>query len=299
MLSALADVILPVVLVAACGALLARVFTLDQVTLTKVQLYCLTPALAFRSLVQMNLSATSTARLAVAFFAVTAIAGLAALGVAWWLGPGARRPVIAGVLIGNHGNFGLPIALLALGQPGLDVAVLLFLFSLMVMWTVGPAVLGGHTRPAAMLRAIGVLPVTWALLAALGLRQVNAEVPSGIFTAIDLVADAAIPLVLLSLGIQLSSAGRVRFTTPVLVTVLLRVAVLPLVAYLVSLALGLTGLLLQSVVLAFAMPTAVNTLMLTMEYGGDADTVASIVAVSTLASLLTISVVVTALPHIG
>ena len=35
-------------------------------------------------------------------------------------------------MIGNNGNFGLPIALLALGQPGLDQTVVILVFAIVV-----------------------------------------------------------------------------------------------------------------------------------------------------------------------
>ncbi len=46
------------------------------------------------------------------------------------------------------------------------------------------------------------------------------------------------------------------------------------------------------------MPTAVNALLLGREYGGDTETVAGVVLLSTLASVVTIAVVVTLLPRL-
>ena len=49
MLGALVGVMLPVFLIAAVGFALARRFTIDQLSINKVQLYALTPALAYIS----------------------------------------------------------------------------------------------------------------------------------------------------------------------------------------------------------------------------------------------------------
>ena len=58
LLRALVDVILPVVLVAGVGALLARRFTLDKATITKVALNALTPALALQTVLTTKASGT-------------------------------------------------------------------------------------------------------------------------------------------------------------------------------------------------------------------------------------------------
>ena len=49
-------------------------------------------------------------------------------------------------------------------------------------------------------------------------------------------------------------------------------------------------------VLACAMPTAVNVMMIAMEYDADAEAVASTVALTTLASIATVALVVAYLP---
>lgn len=296
MLTALTNVILPVVLVAVLGAVLGRTFTLDQASLNKVQLYGLVPALAFSSLMKTTAPLGDIVHLGVAY----ALASLAIGVLAWLAGiglPGASRgSVIASSVIGNNGNFGLPIALLALGQPGLDAAVLIFIFSLVVMWTVGPAALGSHGGLRGAALAVLRMPTIWAVLVAGGLRVTHLTPPAAILSAVDIAGAGAVPMVLLSLGIQLGRMGRLHLTRPVLTASILRVLVLPLLAWGVGLAVGLRGLPLQSLVLACAMPTAVNVMMIAMEYDADAEAVASTVALTTLASIATVALVVAYLP---
>lgn len=299
MLVVLVEVILPVVLVAAVGVVLARTFALDPDTLGKVNLYALAPALAFSSLLRTTVSADVGLRLALAYVAVTAVAAALAFALAAREEPGTRRGVVACTILGNNGNFGLPIALLALGRPGLDQAVLIFVYSLVVMFTVGPALLGAHTGLRGAVRTVLLLPVTWALLAALVVKAGDLHLPVGVTRGVDLLADAAVPLVLLSLGVQLGQSDRVHLTRPVLTAVSLRVVAVPLLGLGVGWLCGLRGLPLESLVLACAMPTAVNTFMLAREYGSAPDTVASAVALSTLVSIGTIAFVVTMLPSLG
>jgi len=298
-LKALTEVILPVVLVAGLGFVLARKFTIDQSSTNKIQLFGLVPALAFSSLMKTNLPANAVVGLGVAYLATSLAIGVLAWGVSRMLPSVSRGSVIACAVVGNNGNFGLPIALLALGQAGLDQAVVIFMFSIVLMWTVGPALLGSHGGPRAAVFAIVRLPVLWAMALAVALRVLHLSLPVGVNAAVELVAQACVPMVLLSLGVQLGSMHKIHLTPAVLAATVLRVGVLPLVAWGIGLLVGLHGLPLQSLVLACTMPTAVNIAMIALEYSPDVDTVASEVALSTLLSIGTLAIVVSNLPLFG
>lgn len=299
MLSALLEVMLPVFLVAGVGFVLARRFTIDQLSINKVQLYALTPALAYSSIMGTSISLSDTAQLAKGYFGVTIVVGLLAAVVARFLPESGRRGVIASVMLGNNGNFGLPIALLALGQAGLDQAIVIFMFAIVTIWTVGPALLGSTLSLRAIARSIFGLPVIWTMFLAVVFRAIGFQPPIGVSTAVEMIGQASIPMILIALGLQLGYAERVRFNRTVLTAVGLRLVVVPLLGWGIGLLLGLRGLELQSIVLAMSMPTAVNVFLLALEYEQDAETVASVVAASTVVSLLTISVVVANLPLLG
>lgn len=296
MLSALSDVILPVILVAGLGMLLSRRFSFDQSTLNKVQLYALVPALSFSSLLKTTVPAAGVVGLGGAFLLTSLAIGLLAWLASLRLPRGTRGSVVACAVVGNNGNFGLPIALLALGPEGLDQAVVIFLFSTVLMWTVGPVLLGSHGGVREAVTAVVRMPVLWAMLAAVLLRAWGLAIPVGVNSAIDLIAAACVPMVLLGLGIQLGQSGRIHVTAQVLTGTVLRVLVLPLVALGIGRLVGLNGLPLQSLVLACAMPTAVNISIQSLEFGSNAESVASTVALGTLISVGTISFVVSNLP---
>ena len=199
------------------------------------------------------------------------------------------------MLLGNNGNFGLPIALLALGQSGLDRAIVIFMIAIVLIWTVGPVLFGAAPSVRSALVNIARLPVIWAILLATVFRVVGIELPGGLSTAVHMVGNASVPMILIALGIQLGYGKRVRFGKTVITAMLLKLIVAPLLGWGVCWLLGLRGQDLQSVVLALSMPTAVNVFLLALEYDKDAETIASIVAATTLVSLVTISIVVSQL----
>lgn len=295
-LSALLDVLLPVVIVASVGVLLGRRFELRVDTLSKVGLYGLTPALAFDSMMNTQLNPAVGVRLVIAYVLASAVAGAASWILAARHASPTRRAITASTVLGNNGNFGLPIALLAFGNEGLEMAVVIFIASLVIMFTAGPLLLGARGGVAGGLRTVATLPVTWALALAGLFRLLGWSFPQGITAGIELLGQAAIPLILVQLGIQIGTSGRVAFTRPVLSAVGQRIILVPLAAAGCGLLLGLSGLALASLVLAAAMPIAVNTLLLAQEYEGDADTVASAVVISTFAAVPLLMVLIAALP---
>ena len=300
MIGAFVDVILPVVLVAGVGVTLARTFPIDISSVNKVSLHGFTPALAYQTVVTTSISPQAGARLTLAYLVAMALAaGVAFLVARVALGRhdgGSRGVVVGCTIIGNNGNFGLPIALLALGQEGLEQALVIFMASLLVMFTAGPALLGARDGILVGLRRVALLPVIWALVIGLLMRAADLTTPQPLMSAIDILAAAAVPVVLLSLGLQLGQSQAARLTRPVVLSVALRVLAVPVVCYGVALAMGLPDLGLRSLVLAAAMPTAVNAYMLAREFGDDPQTAASAVAVGTLVSLPVIALVVTLLP---
>lgn len=301
LLNALFNVIVPVILVAGTGTILARRFTLDTQTISKISLQALTPALALHTLLTTEVSAGAMVQVSVAYTAVTLVGVVLGLVIGLGMGLPAekRRAVMVTGAIGNTGNMGLPIALFALGQVGFDQSVLLFIASVVLGFIVFPLVYGsaGGMRSAVvkMIR----MPVMWAMLFAVILRSLGWSLPQGVMSGIELLSQATLPMVLLALGIQLGATGRPRLTAPVLVASGIRIFVMPVVAVGVGLLIGMHGLPLQSLVLASAMPSAVNAYLFAIEMKGDTRTVGDTVTVTTVMSFVTVALVTWMLPWIG
>lgn len=296
LLVALLNVIVPVLVVAGTGFLLGRVFTLDAGTISKIALNALTPALCLHVLLTTEVSGQVGATLVIAYVVVSllgaAVGGLLTPRVS----APTRRAVMASVAISNSGNMGLPIALFALGQAGFEQSVLLFLASVVLGFVVGPLLFGSGKGSVAALKGLLKLPALWTIAIALLMRVFDWSLPLGVMRGVEMLSDATLPIVLLALGIQLGATEKVRLTRAVITASLVRVGAMPFLSLGVGLLFGLSGVPLQALVLAGAMPTAVNAFLLSMEYQGDVRTVADTVTVSTLLSLLMAAVVTAALP---
>ena len=292
MLSALLTVVLPVLLILGLGALVGNRLSLDSTTINRLNLYLLTPTLALNTLLHTEAKPRELAALVVAYFVLSGSGVLLGYLAGFRQPDPTRRAVMACVSIGNNGNFGLPVALFALGQAGFDQALVIFLSSVVLTFTAGPLIFGGGGGLGPTLRGVFKLPVVWCIAAALIMRGLHVALPLGLDRGLGLLAGATLPMVLLSLGVQLGTGGRPKLNFPVWLASGLRVFAMPLLGLFIGYAIGLRGLHLQGLVLSSAMPTAVNAFVLSKEYRADSDTVASTVLVTTLLSVVGVAIVV-------
>ncbi len=285
-----AATILPVVLVAVAGYVLAAFLSLDPSTLGRLLFYLATPALVFRSLYSMDIDLTSLQHIAVVTLAV-----LFASGTAGWVasvGQDRRRrsAMILTSAISNNGNMGIPICLFALGEAGLALGTVYYAITSFVGNTLGVVVASAGSTPIAraLLQSLGA-PVLYAATLGLVMNRLSIEVPQSLFRSIDLLAGAAIPGMLVLLGVQLRATTMERNQTIVWRSSLIRLIVAPIIAALLCVWLGVGGLERQVLIIQAGMPTAVMTSVLATEFNTAPKLVAAAILVSTLLSMVTLS----------
>ena len=279
---------LPIVLVALAGLGVGYAFKPDLQSLARVNIYAMLPALVLTSLGRTALALNSAIAIVAAFLLNTALLYLLSIGLgrAFTLETEVRKSLIATTLFSNVGNMGLPFILFALGDAGLERAVVYLVASSLTISTVFPMALQG----AGLWHGIRFtlrLPVFWAALAGIGLQAGLGPLPASLERGATLLGDGAIPTALLTLGIQLSRTP-LMLGAYELFAALLRLAVAPSSAYGIGRLLGLQGLDLQVLVLQAAMPVAVNSLIWVTELGGDRERVARTIVLSTLLSFATL-----------
>jgi predicted permease len=287
-----AKTLMPVFLVATAGFLLARAFTLDSRTLGRILFYLATPSLVFRSLYQMQIDFATLQQLALVVGAVAVATG--ALG---WLASfdqdrRRRSAITLTSAISNNGNMGIPICYFALGEAGLALGSLYYVVNAFLGNTLGVVVASSGRAPfgKALLQSLKV-PMLYAAFLGLALNQASVELPVGLFRAVDLLGDAAIPGMLILLGMQLSDAPIRERQSVIYRSAAIRLLIAPLLAWLLCMAFDVSGVTRSVIILQAAMPTAVMTAVLTTEYDAAPRLVATVIFFSTLASMITLTAV--------
>jgi malate permease and related proteins len=293
--SIFADDILPIFLVAAAGYLLARHTGAQVKTLSAVSFNVLSPCLVFDQLVQSRIDSSVFGRMFVFCILLTAVMGL----VAWVAAAPLRlnrqtfTSFLLVVMFSNSGNYALPVALFAFGREALAYASVYFVASAIVTYTVGVGVAAsGHGNVWRALAGIARVPALWAVAAAGLIMVTHTAVPLAILRPITLLSEAAIPIMLLILGIQLERAAMPDRPAAVGVAVALSLIVGPLVGIGLTLVLGLTGLARQVAIVGASMPAAVITTVLALEFDLDPSFATGAVFVSTLLSPFTLVVLI-------
>ena len=201
----------------------------------------------------------------------------------------AGKSLVITALFPNSGNMGLSLAYFALGEAGLGLAVVYFILSSALMFGLGPAFIrGGGILEG--LRFTLRLPLFYALLLGLLLRTLEVTFPFRLDEGVRLMGQAAIPVLLLTLGMQMTQTP-FRLGAFELWASGLRLLVAPLFAYLAGLLLGLPRLEHQVLVLQSATPIAVNAFLLSREFGKDAARIGRSVVVSTFLAFLTVPLI--------
>jgi hypothetical protein len=141
---------------------------------------------------------------------------------------------------------------------------------------------------------IGVarIPAVYGALAAVLTLSLGIEVPAPVRAPITLLSDAAVPMMILVLGMQLERASRPERPAVVAAAVVVSLVLTPLVAMGIAHLVGLRGAAFQAGVLQTSMPTAVITTILAVEFDVLPDFVTSVVFVSTLLSPLTVTLMI-------
>ena len=286
LLAATAVSLAPVMLVIAAGFAWARYGrSFDTATVGPVASDLAMPCLIFSALARADMPTSSLAWSALA--ALICLLAFAALGsvilaTAGW----SLRTYLPSVTWGNAGFLGIPIALAGFGRDGMLYAVAFSSISLLFNSVFAQAVVVGRSN----LRAIFATPLIYAVLGGVLVAGFHLVLPSWLLRTVSLIGDMAIPLVLLMIGASLARIRPVVFGRALAFS-LVRSAGGAMLGLGVGLALGLSAVARDVLILQCAMPVAALSYVFAQKWNTDPAEVASLVAVSTWTSALSIPVI--------
>ena len=280
------EIVAPVFLLAAVGFAWVKMGYEYRVEfVTRFAMTLSVPCLIFTALMKTEIDASALAALSlaslVAYGAVTLLMWLVV-----WLGGLDRRTFLAPLIFGNTGNLGMPLALFAFGETGLGYAVVVFAVMAILSFTFGIWLVSGGGSLSKVIKE----PLVFAtLLGGLFLWQ-GWETPTFLTNALDLIGQMAIPMMLITLGVAVARLKPSNFTGPIVLSVLKAVLCAGSAA-LIGSWFGLGPVALAVLIVQIATPVAVTSYLLAEKYGADADSVAGLVVVSTLLSVVSLPLI--------
>jgi malate permease and related proteins len=292
------NTLLPVFVLVALGAWVAKPLDLQARTLSRLAYVLLIPAFVFQTLSTANISGQTIVRVVV----FTGLIHVVLSVVAWWLAqrqrltPSLAAACVLAVVFGNTGNMGLPLARFALGEAAMPLTTVYFLALLVNNFAIGVFITqAGRGLGWPAVRQVLQTPALLALWPAIAVNILDIPMPLPAERALGLLSEAMVPVMLLALGVQLRHNGIAKLQRHLVSPQVWWVSALRLLggaglAILLAPIFGISGEEYRIAVLQTAMPTAVLASIIATEHNTEPDFVMACVLASTLLALPTLSI---------
>jgi malonate transporter and related proteins len=308
--SAIVDIIVPVFGMVLIGWMIGRSKLLSPEGLrgfTGVTFYALFPALLFRSMAKVRLESLELDILLVFFGAVLLLYGLLLLvGRAVGLGMGDRTMLALSGTFSNGVGIGIPFITYAFGEKGLVPLLMIISVHSLILLTFSSFLLEMDVQTGARRRLLGRLggaalnmlkhPVIPSIFAGLAWGQLSRHVPGFATPAVvdrilQALAMAAPPCGLIMVGASLAHVGLKGHWQSAAVASAFKLAVLPLLVWLLGrYVFPLDPLWLTVATLNAALPAGANVYLVAQMYGIGVARATNAVVISTAASVFTLSI---------
>ena len=276
--------VFPLVAIVGIGYWYAKNRTVDITSANAANIDIFVPALLFSVLSAESFEFTSYGYLALAAFVVVIGSGVILIPVCHVLGFN-KKTFLPPMMFNNSGNLGLPLAILAFGEQALPAAVVLFIVENLLHFTLGVYILNRQTNPFSILK----MPMIIATFAGLAWSYFQLPVYPAIRTAIDMLGQIAIPLMLFALGVRMTGVNFTHWKVGVWGAILCPLSGL-LVALLVLLFIPLEPVQIGYLLLFSILPPAVLNYMVSERFQQEPQQVAAIVLMANMASLVIVPV---------
>ncbi len=278
-------IVFPIFAIVLVGFLYARRHTPDMTAANRLNMDIFLPALLFIVVADDSFKPGAFGVLALVGVAIVLGSGLLAIPVARL--SGYRSLTFAPpMMFNNCGNIGLPLALLAFGQEHLGGAIVLFLVSNTIHFSLGNWLLSRRASWIALIRN----PILLATLLAFGVNLGGIPIPEMAWHSIDMLGQISIPLMLFSLGVRMTdidlSDWQIGLVGAVMSPLAGLLIAIPLVYFL-----GISGVDQAQLIIFSALPPAVLNFMFAEKYSQEPRKVASIVLIGNFVSVAVIPVV--------
>ena len=280
------EIVAPVILLSLIGFIWVRSGLEYNVQLvTRLGMTLSVPCLIFVSLMKTSISINNLIDVSIATIIVYFLISVISVCLVWLLSLNVRT-YLAPLIFGNTGNIGLPLAYFAFGQEGLSYAVVIFAIMAIYAFTFGVWIVSGGGD----LKKIIKEPLVGAtILGAIFLYQ-GWQTPTFLTSTLELIGQMAIPLMLITLGVAIAKLKPQDLSKAIIYSglkfVICLTCCLP-----IFLIFNLQSVAISILLLQVTTPVAVTSYLLATKYEADSESVASLVIVSTIFSIIYIPII--------
>ena len=286
------DIVTPVFFLVLLGYVAGPRLKIDSRTLSRTAYFILVPAFVFNMLSQMEIQLSTAVQMITYMTLIHILVACLAFVIARLLNS-SREITAAFVIIatvGNVGNLGLSLIEFRLGQAAEVSATIYFMTIVLAAFTicVGTAAWTKGTGLSAVL-SVFKTPALIAMAPALFFYGTDMSPPLFLSRITELLGRAMIPIMLLTLGVQLSEIKKIKINYQVIVASCIRLILGPLTAIGMTVFFSLSDVEIKAGILQAGMPVAVLGSIIAMEYDIVPEFVTTAVLFSTLLSLVSLT----------
>jgi len=290
------NVVTPVFILVVIGYFVGPRLNIEARSLSRTAYFVFIPAFVFNIISEAKIDS----ELALQMLSFILVAQIAVALLGFMVGKALRQSreiTAAFVLIatfGNVGNFGLPLIVFRWGETARTFATVYFVATVFISFVICVGVAswarsGGVTAVFSVFKT----PALIALIPALVFNITDLEVPIFLSRLSGLLGQAMIPVMLITLGVQMGDIPKIKINFNVFAASTVRLIGGPVLALLIVPYFGLEGLERSTGILQAAMPAAVLASIIALEYKLLPEFVTTTVLFSTLYSVLTLTVILT------
>ena len=195
------EITLPIFLIAWLGFAYSRRVKPDLGGANQLIVDLALPVLIFSSLASKSFEPLSAAIFTCASVALIILSGLLAWPLVRFSGASAKA-FLPCVMFTNVGPIGIPLIALAYGPESLPLSIVLLVISNILHFTLGAVVMSGRVE----WRMVYANPLIGATVLGLWVSHMQWAIPTPIQTALTMVGNVLVPMMLLSLGSRLASS---------------------------------------------------------------------------------------------
>ena len=290
------NVVTPVFILVVIGYFVGSRIKIEARSLSRTAYFVFIPAFVFNIISEAKIDS----ELALQMLSFILVAQIAVALLGFLVGKALRQSreiTAAFVLIatfGNVGNFGLPLIVFRLGETARTFATVYFVATVFISFVICVGV-ASWTRSGGVTAVFSVFktPALIALIPALVFNITDVEVPIFLSRLSGLLGQAMIPVMLITLGVQMGEIPKIKISFNVFAASTVRLIGGPVLALLIVPYFGLEGLERSTGILQAAMPAAVLASIIALEYKLLPEFVTTTVLFSTIYSILTLTVILT------
>ncbi|WP_332630327.1 AEC family transporter [Halalkalibacter flavus] len=286
------QVVLPVFFVFIIGFIVQKWKKTDIKPVSTVAIFIMTPCLVFRTFYSSELDVQS---LYMVIFSIILLFSLIVINKIYVKIMRYNQSMESGLILStafmNAGNYGAPIILFAYGEEAFAYAVMFLVLQSIVMNCFGVYYAArGKAGFGVALKEVFKMPATYAVVIGLFLKIFNVSLPDNVLVTVDIIAEAAIPTVMIILGMQLARIqwggfewGKVTYST------IVRLLISPAIGFGITLLLPMDPTMAKVLIVSSAMPSAATIVMYAVQFDAHPRLVSSVTLVSTILSVITIT----------